>query len=72
MCVKVAPGEEEPSRGEILAELLQRWLDPKAVRFVVSDEHLGLRADMRRYLPRTWQRCQAHYQSNDLASLRLA
>ena len=65
LSVKVAPGEDEASWGGVLSDLLERGLDPKSVRYVVSDEHLGLRAAMRRYLPRaTWQRCQTHYQRN--------
>jgi transposase-like protein len=63
--VKVAPGEEKASWEELLADLLRRGLDPKAVRYVVSDEHRGLRAAVRRYLPGAlWQRCQTHYQRN--------
>jgi putative transposase len=61
--VKVATGEEKASWEELLANLLQRGLDPKAVHCVVSDEHKGLRAAMLRYLPGAlWQRCQTHFQ----------
>lgn len=65
LSVKVAPGEDEVSWGELLSDMLERGFDPKSVRYIVSDEHLGLRAAMRRYLPKAiWQRCQTHYQRN--------
>jgi putative transposase len=65
LCVAVTPGEEEATWGEIFADLLERGLDPKAVRYIVSDEHRGLKAAIRRSLPCTnWQRCQTHYQRN--------
>jgi len=63
LSVAVAPAEEEASWGEVLADLLERGLDPQAVRYVVSDDHRGLRAALARYLPRArWQWCQMHYQ----------
>lgn len=65
LSVAVAPGEDEATWGEVFANLLDRKLDPSAVRQVVSDEHRGLKAAVRRYFPRaTWQRCQTHYQRN--------
>jgi transposase-like protein len=65
LSVAVAPGEEGASWGAVFADLLQRELDPQAVGYVVSDEHQGLKAALRRYLPgATWQRCQTHYQRN--------
>jgi putative transposase len=61
----VAPSEEEASWGEIFADLLDRKLDPHSVEYVISDEHRGLKAALRRYFPAaTWQRCQTHYQRN--------
>lgn len=61
--VAVAPAEEERSWGEVLADLLERGLDPEVVRYVVSDDHRGLRAALARYLPKArWQWCQTHYQ----------
>lgn len=70
LSVAVAPTEEEASWGEVFSDLLARGLDAGSVRCIVSDEHLGLRAAMRRYLPRTtWQRCQAHYQRNAAAKV---
>ena len=47
----IAPGEEETTLGEIFPDLLDRKLDPNAVRYVVSDEYRGLKAAVRRYLP---------------------
>lgn len=61
----VAPSEEETSWSEVFADLLNRKLDPNSVRYVVSDEHRGLQAALRRYFPGAiWQRCQTHYQRN--------
>jgi transposase-like protein len=65
LSVAVAPGEDEATWGEVFANLLDRKLDPSTVRQVVSDEHRGLKAAVRRYFPgATWQRCQTHYQRN--------
>jgi transposase-like protein len=65
LAVAVAPSEEEASWGELFGDLLDRKLDPNSVRYVVSDEHRGLKAALRRYFPgATWQRCQTHYQRN--------
>jgi transposase-like protein len=47
--VAVAPGEEEVTWGEVFADLLDRKLDPHSVQYVVSDEHRGLKAAIRRY-----------------------
>jgi transposase-like protein len=61
----VAPSEEEASWSDVFADLLDRKLDPNSVQYVVSDEHRGLKAALRRYFPgATWQRCQTHYQRN--------
>jgi putative transposase len=65
LSVSLAPGEEKASWDKVLSDLLDRGLDPRAVRLVVSDEHTGLKAALQRYLPKaTWQRCQTHYQRN--------
>jgi transposase-like protein len=65
LSVLVAPTEEEATWSQVFSDLLRRGLDAKAVRCVTSDEHLGLRKAMRRYLPGSiWQRCQTHYQRN--------
>lgn len=65
LSVAVAPVEEEATWSELFADLLARGLDASSVRCITSDEHQGLRAAMRRYLPKAaWQRCQTHYQRN--------
>jgi putative transposase len=65
LSVAVAPVEEEATWSDVFSDLLARGLDASKVGCMVSDEHLGLRKAMRRYLPRTtWQRCQTHYQCN--------
>jgi transposase-like protein len=65
LSVAVAPGEEEESWGEVFADMLDRGMKPETVRYVVSDQHRGLRAALNRYLPGVlWQRCQTHYQRN--------
>ena len=63
--VAVAPVEEEATWSELFANLLAHGLDVSSVRCITTDEHQGLRAAMRRYLPKAaWQRCQTHYQRN--------
>lgn len=63
LSVAVAPAEEEASWAEVFADLVERGLDPQAVRYVVSDDHHGLRLALARYLPKAqWQWCQTHYQ----------
>ncbi len=65
LSVTVAPVEEEITWNEAFADLLARGLDASSVICITSDGHRGLRAAMRRYLPKsTWQRCQTHYQRN--------
>jgi len=65
LSVTVAPGEDEASWAAVFSDLLDRGLDPKSIRLVVSDEHRGLLAALRRYFPGAiWQRCQTHYQRN--------
>jgi transposase-like protein len=65
LSVRVAPVEEEASWNEAFGDLLSRGLDVSSVCCITSDEHRGLRAAIRRYLPKAaWQRCQTHYQRN--------
>jgi transposase-like protein len=65
LSVAVAPTEEEATWGEVFSNLIDRGLSPEEVKYIVSDEHKGLRKALRRYYPRAiWQRCQAHYQNN--------
>lgn len=63
--IDVAPGEEEATWGAVFDDLLERGLDARSIRLVVSDEHRGLKSALRRYFPAAiWQRCQTHYQRN--------
>jgi transposase-like protein len=63
--IDAAPGEEEATWGAVFEDLLERGLDSRSVRLVVSDEHRGLKSALRRYFPAAiWQRCQTHYQRN--------
>jgi len=63
LSLAVAPGEQESSWGEVLADLVERGLEPQRVQYVVSDDHGGLRAALARYLGgASWQWCQSHYQ----------
>lgn len=68
LSIAVAPAEEEATWNQVFADLRRRGLDAEAVRYVVSDEHLGLRAALRRHFPGAlWNRCQTHYQRNAAA-----
>ncbi len=61
----LAPAEEKASWNGVFSSLIDRGLEPRSVRYVVSDEHKGLIAALQRYLPKaSWQRCQTHYQRN--------
>ena len=63
--VWLGASESEASWASVFRDLVERGLH--GVRYVVSDEHLGLRAALRRYLPEALhQRCQVHYQRNAL------
>ena len=62
----VADSESEATWSEVFAELRQRGL--AGVRYVVSDDHQGLRAAIDRYFQGAlWQRCQVHFVRNVLA-----
>jgi len=55
--------ESEASWGHVFQDLTQRGL--QGVSYVVSDDHVGLRAALRRYFPdAVHQRCQVHYLRN--------
>ena len=67
---RVAPAEAQP-RGEwwkafadpVLDDLVARGL--RGVRFIVSDDHAGLRAARQAVFPgAVWQRCQFHLAQN--------
>jgi transposase-like protein len=63
--VWVADSESETSWGEVFGELSRRGL--RGVRYVVSDDHQGLRrAIERHYQGALWQRCQVHFVRNIL------
>jgi len=62
----VADSESEATWSEVFAELRERGL--AGVRYVVSDDHQGLRAAIDRYFQGAlWQRCQVHLVRNVLA-----
>ncbi len=61
--VWVRATESAASWSAVFEELLRRGL--RGVSYVVSDEHLGLREALERWLPETaHQRCQVHYLRN--------
>lgn len=63
--VWVADSENETSWSEVLAELSRRGL--QGVRYVVSDDHQGLRRALERHFQGAiWQRCQVHFMRNVL------
>lgn len=60
--------ESAESWASVFAQLTQRGL--RGVQYVVSDEHQGLVAGLRRYFPdAVHQRCQVHYLRNALAKV---
>jgi putative transposase len=64
--VAVANTESETSWTEVFRELNRRGLS--GVRLVVSDDHEGLVASVRRCFQKAlWQRCQTHFMHNVLA-----
>jgi len=66
--VWLGPSESETSWAGVFHDLIERGLH--GVTYVVSDEHLGLVAALRRYFPEAvHQRCQVHYQRNALAKI---
>jgi putative transposase len=60
--------ESESSWAEVFHDLTQRGLH--GVSYLVSDDHVGLRAALRRYFPdAVHQRCQVHYLRNALSKV---
>jgi transposase-like protein len=58
--------ESVESWSAVFQDLVARGL--RGVRYIVSDEHAGLRAALTRYFPEAVpQRCQVHYQRNALS-----
>lgn len=61
-------GESTATWSTVFRELTKRGLH--GVRYIVSDEHQGLRAALQRYCPdAVHQRCQVHYLRNALAKV---
>lgn len=61
--VWLGPVESEASWSAVFQELTERGL--RGVRYIVSDEHAGIRASLDRYFPgAAHQRCQVHYLRN--------
>lgn len=66
--VWLGPSESEASWAQVFKDLVERGLH--GVGYVVSDEHVGLVAALRRYFPEALhQRCQVHYQRNALSKV---
>ena len=66
--ITIGPEESEDSWAELLAQLLERGLS--GVRLVIADEHAGLAAAVRRFLPEAErQRCSVHLQRNVLTKV---
>lgn len=64
--VWLGAAESEVSWGDVFSDLTERGL--RGVRYIVSDEHAGLRAALLRHFPDSaQQRCQVHYLRNLLA-----
>jgi putative transposase len=64
----LGPSESEASWATVFKDLVERGLH--GVRYVVSDEHIGLVSALRRYFPEALhQRCQVHYQRNALSKV---
>jgi transposase-like protein len=64
----VGASESEASWGHVYKDLVERGLH--GVTYVVSDDHVGLRAALRRYFPdAVHQRCQVHYLRNALSKV---
>ncbi len=66
--ITLGPEESENSWSELLEQLLERGLS--GVQLVIADEHAGLAAAVRRFLPEVrCQRCTVHLQRNVLAKV---
>ncbi len=68
LAITLGPEESEDSWSELLKQLLERGLS--GVELVIADEHAGLAAAVRRFLPEVRrQRCTVHLQRNVLAKV---
>lgn len=66
--VWLGASESEASWAQVLKDLTERGLH--GVTYVVADNHVGLQAALRRYLPdAVLQRCQVHYLRNALSKI---
>jgi transposase-like protein len=66
--VWLGPSESEASWAQVFKDLVERGLH--GVNYVVSDDHVGLRAALRQYFPdAVHQRCQVHYLRNALSKV---
>jgi transposase-like protein len=66
--ITIGPEESEASWAELLGQVLERGLS--GVQLVIADEHAGLAAAVRRFLPEVRrQRCTVHLQRNVLAKV---
>ena len=66
--VCMGPQESEASWSELLEQLVDRGLT--GIALVISDEHAGLKAAVRNWLPETkHQRCTVHLQRNVMAKI---
>ena len=65
LAITLGPEESEDSWSELLEQLLERGLS--GVELVIADEHAGLAAPVRRFLPEVRrQRCTVHLQRDVL------
>lgn len=65
LLVDIANTESETSWSEVFRALIERGLAD--VKFVVSDDHVGLTKAIERYFTGAiWQRCQCHFMKNVL------
>ena len=63
LAITLGPEESEDGWSELLEQLLERGLS--GVELVIADEHAGLAAAVRRFLPEVRrQRCTVHLQRN--------
>ena len=68
LAITLGPEESEDGWSELLEQLLERGLS--GVELVIADEHAGLAAALRRFLPEVRrQRCTVHLQRNVLAKV---
>jgi putative transposase len=69
--VWMAPLESEATWSDVFRELAERGLE--GVRYVVSDDHKGLRLAVEKHFPQAlWHRCQVHFLRNVLGHVRQA